>query len=139
MQWRLTEFARTRVASSSRLLTWLTLLIAMLASTARTGATAELAEDLRPFLVTAIDAPDGRAAGILAGPLAETLRNRGISDAPLRVEVTTLRTYREAGCRRLNVRFQQSDVKLGEGPPIDRAAAFQLNYCRDGRPPRRLE
>ncbi len=70
----------------------------------------EVAADLRPFLVAAIDASDGRAAGTLAGPFAELLRSRGISAAPLFVEVTTLRTYREPGCKRLNVQFRQGAV-----------------------------
>lgn len=99
----------------------------------------EVAADLRPFLVAAIDAPDGRAAGTLAGPFAELLRSRGISAAPLLVEVTTLRAYREPGCKRLNVQFRQSAVRVGDPPPIDREIAFQLNYCRDGQPPRTLE
>lgn len=95
--------------------------------------------DLRPLLVAAIDAADGRSAGTLAGPLAEVLRNRGISAAPLLVEVTTLLVYRQPGCKRLNVRFQQRDVRVGTAPPADRELAFQLNYCRDGRAPRSLE
>ena len=99
----------------------------------------EVAADLRPFLVAAIDAPDGRAAGTLAGPFAELLRSRGISAAPLLIEVTTLRAYREPGCKRLNVQFRQGAVKVGDAPPIDREIAFQLNYCRDGQPPRTLE
>ncbi len=103
------------------------------------GASDLVVTDLRPLLVAAIDAPVGRAAGTLAGPLAEVLRSRGISAAPLLVEVTTLRSFGEPGCRRLDVRFRQSAVKLGDAPPTDRSAAFQLNYCRDGQPPRRLE
>lgn len=99
----------------------------------------EVAADLRLFLVAAIDAPDGRAAGTLAGPLAERLRSRGISAAPLLVEVTTLRAYREPGCKRLNVQFRQDAVRIGDAPPVDREIAFQLSYCRDGQPPRTLE
>jgi hypothetical protein len=107
----------------------------------RVGAvrTPEVAADLRPFLVAAIDAPDGRAAGTLKGPFAELLRTRGISAAPLLVEVTTLRAFREPGCKRLNVQFQQRAVKVGDAPPTDREITFQLNYCRDGQPPRSLE
>lgn len=99
----------------------------------------QVVADLRPLLIAAIDSSDGRSAGTLGGSLAEALRNRGISTAPLLVEVTTLRAYREPGCRRLNVRFQQREVRLGDTPPTDRELAFQLNYCRDGRPPRSLE
>ncbi len=98
-----------------------------------------LVEDLRPLLIEAIDAPDGAARGVLAGPPSEVLRRRGVSSEPLEAEVTTLKVYRQAGCRRLNVRFAQRAVKAGDGSPQDRAIAFQLNYCRDGQPPRSLE
>jgi len=105
------------------------------------GATSDVwvVEDLRPLLVQAIDAPGGTSTGILAGPLAQVLRSRAISADPVRVDVTTLKAYREPGCKRLNVRFRQSNVRLGSEPPADRELAFDLNYCRDGRPPRSLE
>jgi len=123
-----------------------TLIVVVLASSAlcgmapaRSDAAPDVVADLRPLLVAAIDAPDGRAAGTLAGPLAEVLRMRGVSAAPLLVEVTTLASHQQPGCKRLNVRFQQRDVKIGNAPPADRELAFQLNYCRDGQPPRSLE
>ncbi|MGH7340301.1 MAG: hypothetical protein ACREKH_07405 [Candidatus Rokuibacteriota bacterium] len=100
---------------------------------------ARVVEDLRPLLVEAIDAVDGAARGVLAGPASEVLRRRGVSSDPLEVEVTTLKVYRQPGCRRLNVRFAQRAVRLGEAPPQDRLMAFQLNYCRNGEPPRSLE
>lgn len=100
---------------------------------------AHVVEDLRPLLVAAIDAADGAARGVLAGPVSEVLRRQGVSAEPLAVEVTTLRTYRQAGCKRLNVRFAQRAVKIGDAPPRDRVISFQLNYCRDGQPPRSLE
>ena len=115
-------------------LSWLALL-----PPAAAAPVSQVVADLRPLLIAAIDSPDGRAAGTLGGALAEVLRSRGISTAPLLVEVTTLRAFREPGCKRLNVRFQQREVKLGDAPPTDRELAFQLNYCRDGRPPRSLE
>jgi hypothetical protein len=104
-------------------------------ATAGTG----VVQDLRPLLLEAIDAADGAARGVLAGPPSEVLRRRGVSSEPLEVEVTTLKVYRQPGCKRLNVRFAQRAVKTGDGPPKDRAMAFQLNYCRDGQPPRSLE
>lgn len=112
---------------------------ALVAPPTGVAATGTVVADLRPLLVAAIDAPDGRATGTLDGPVAESLRRRAVSEAPLLVEVTTLRTYREPGCKRLNVRFEQRAVKLGDAPPADRAAAFQLDYCRDGQPPRSRE
>ncbi len=99
----------------------------------------QVVEDLRPLLVQAIDSFDGSAKGILGGSLAEVLRVRMISTEPLQVHVTTLKTYGEAGCRRLNVQFRQRNVKLADQAPSDRELAIQVNYCRDGRPPRSLE
>jgi hypothetical protein len=105
------------------------------------GATAgaRVVEDLRPLLIEAIDAADGASRGILGGPPSEVLRRRGVSSEPLEVEVTTLKVYRQPGCKRLNVRFAQRAVRTGDRPPQDRAMAFQLNYCRNGEPPRSLE
>lgn len=141
MQRRPTDLARTPLDKRLSRAVVVTVSCSALFAMPRAGAAAapEVAADLRPFLVAAIDAPDGRAAGTLAGPLAEVLRSRGISAAPLLVDVTTLRAYREPGCKRLNVQFHQRQVKLGNAPPTDRELAFQLNYCRDGRPPRSLE
>jgi len=110
-----------------------------MSSAAPAVAGAHVVADLRPLLVAAIDSADGAARGILAGPATEVLRRRGVSGEPLEVEVTTLKVYRQPGCRRLNVHFAQRAVKLGEAPPRDRVIAFQLNFCRDGQPPRSLE
>jgi hypothetical protein len=134
-----TESARRAPGSAYRGL--LAAGIAVCAGVASIDATAgtRLVEGLRPLLIEAIDAADGAARGVLAGPPSEVLRRRGVSSEPLEVEVTTLKVYRQPGCRRLNVRFAQRAVKTGDGPPQDRAMAFQLNYCRDGQPPRTLE
>ena len=115
--------------------------IAVGASVLPIGATAgaRVVEDLRPLLVEAIDAADGASRGVLAGPPSEVLRRRGVSSEPLEVEVTTLKAYRQPGCKRLNVRFAQRAVRSGNAPARDRAIAFQLNYCRDGQPPWSLE
>jgi hypothetical protein len=104
-----------------------------------TTASTHVVQELRHLLVEAIDAADGTSQGVLAGPPSEVLRRRGLSSEPLEVEVTTLKAYRQPGCKRLNVRFAQRAVKGAEAPPRDRAMAFQLNYCRDGQPPRSLE
>jgi hypothetical protein len=102
-------------------------------------ASTHLVQDLRHLLIEALDAADGTSRGVLAGPPSEVLRRRGLSSEPLEVEVTTLKVYRQPGCKRLNVRFAQRAVKAGDAPPRDRAMAFQLNYCRDGQPPQSLE
>jgi hypothetical protein len=133
-----TDLAREALRPRRTLRVAITGLAALLVTPASASASPEVAS-LRPLLVAAIDAPDGRAAGALAGPLAEVLRSRGVSATPLLVEVTTLTIYRQPGCRRLNVRFQQRDVTINNAPPVDRELALQLNYCRDGQAPRSLE
>jgi len=138
---RQTDLARLALGDTRRgLLTASIVLgaaVALIAAPAR--ADPRVVADLRPLLVAAIDATDGAARGVLSGPATEVLRRRGVSSEPLEVEVTTLKVYRQPGCSRLNVHFAQRAVKLGEAPPQDRVMAFQLNYCRDGQPPRSLE
>ncbi|WUR15385.1 hypothetical protein E7V67_009870 [[Empedobacter] haloabium] len=90
----------------------------------------------RELMVEAIDAPDGAARGVLVGELADEIARAFTHGAPLKIEVSTLKRYRQAGCRRLNVRFTADPAALsvpdGEPPkPID----FGIDYCRDGRPP----
>ncbi|MYM95912.1 hypothetical protein [Duganella vulcania] len=90
----------------------------------------------RELMIEAIDAPDGSAHGMLTGEMAEALKRGFGTTAPLRIDVTTLKRYRQEGCRRLNVAFSQDDVRSpgapGGGP---RRIDFGIDYCRDGRPP----
>lgn len=90
-------------------------------------------------MISAIDAPDGRARGVLVGRVADTIAQRFKSTSPLYIDVDTERRYAQAGCSRLNVRFWQDGVQL-PGAPAPRRQTIDLgiNYCRDGRPPRSL-
>ncbi len=94
------------------------------------------AQQIRTLMVAAIDAPSGRATGTLADPLAQALRARFNATGPVLVEVSTLKRYRQAGCRRLNVRFRQDGVTL---PDASRAGPqtvdFGIDYCRNGSAP----
>ena len=49
------------------------------------------------LMVAAIDAPDGQARGILAGPLADAVRAKFNASGPIHVEVSTLKALRPAG------------------------------------------
>ncbi|KQW02852.1 hypothetical protein ASC87_00390 [Rhizobacter sp. Root1221] len=96
-------------------------------------------EDFRPLLVNAIESAEGRAFGILIGPMAEALTTRMKATSPILIDVTTLRRYKQAGCSRLNVRFSQDGVVLpGTDKPRKQTFDLGLNYCRDGQPPRSL-
>ena len=96
--------------------------------------------DARQLLIAAIDAPDGRAHGILTGQLADAITERFKATTPIHVDVSTERRYAQAGCRRLKVRFWQDGVQL-PGVPAPRRLTidFGINYCRDGMPPKSLK
>lgn len=92
--------------------------------------------DARPLLLAAIDAPDGRAHGVLAGPLADAITSRFRATSPVHIDVSTLRRYAQPGCSRLNVRFWQDGVHLpGAAAPRRQTVDFGIDYCRDGLPP----
>lgn len=96
-------------------------------------------QDARTLLVAAIDAPDGRAQGILTGDLAQAITQRFQGRSPINIDVITLKRYAQPGCRRLQVTFWQDGVVLPGAPaPRRQTVAFGLNYCRDGQPPRSL-
>lgn len=95
--------------------------------------------DARPLLLAAIDAPDGRAHGVLSGPMADAITARFKATSPVYIDVSTERRYAQAGCRRLKVSFWQDGVHLPGTPgPRRQTIDFGLNYCRDGLPPRSL-
>ena len=94
-------------------------------------------EMLRALLVAAIDAPDGRAHGILAGDMADAITRRFGASAPVHIDVRTERRYTQAGCSRLQVRFSQDGVQLpGSTPARRQTVDIGINYCRDGLPPK---
>lgn len=96
-------------------------------------------EDFRLLLVSAIDAADGTAKGVLIGPMAEAISTKLKASGPILLDVTTLRRYRQEGCRRFNVRFSQKGIHLPSGGPArDQTLDMGLNYCRDGQPPKSL-
>lgn len=95
--------------------------------------------DARPLLLAAIDAPDGRAHGVLSGPMADAITARFKATSPVYIDVSTERRYAQPGCRRLKVSFWQDGVQLPGAPaPRRQTIDFGLNYCRDGLPPRSL-
>jgi hypothetical protein len=78
----------------------------------------------------AIDAPDGKASGVLNDPVADRFRQASGSTLPVLVEVSTLKHFRQEGCRRLNLRIRQEGTGKGQFG-ID----YGINLCRDGSPP----
>ena len=117
----------------------LPLLLASALSTAASAQQRVPVENAKLLLIAAIDAPDGRAHGILTGALADAITERFKATTPIYVDVSTERRYAQEGCRRLKVRFWQDGVQLpGQPAPRRQTIDFGINYCRDGLPPKSL-
>ncbi len=91
---------------------------------------AEPSATVKQLLLMAIDAPDGKASGVLTDAIADRFRQASGSTLPILVEVTTLKHFRQEGCRRLNLRIRQEGTIKGQFG-ID----YGINLCRDGSPP----
>jgi hypothetical protein len=91
---------------------------------------AEPSATVKQLLLMAIDAPDGKASGVLTDPIADRFRHATGSTLPVLVEVSTFKHFRQEGCRRLNLRIRQEGAGKGQFG-ID----YGINLCRDGSPP----
>lgn len=91
--------------------------------------------NIKPLLLQAIDAPDGRAEGEIVGPIADKFRETTGSNAPVVAEVTTIKRFQQEGCSRLALRLTQNDVPTQDGKRVPFSIEYGLNLCRDGNPP----
>ena len=100
--------------------------------------------DARQLLLAALDAPDGKAHGVLVGEEADAITQRFNATTPIYVDVSTEKRYAQPGCSRLNLRLWQDGVQLpkddtgGMQAPRRQTVDFGIDYCRDGQPPRSL-
>jgi len=106
----------------------------VLACTA-TVANAAQYDSPKTLLMKAIDAPDGKASGEIVGPVAERFRQATGSSAPVLAEVSTIKSFQQEGCKRLQLRLRQGDVTDKEGRRGEIAFTYDFNLCRDGTPP----
>ena len=90
---------------------------------------------VKQLMVRAIDAADGKASGFVLGQIAEKFQRTTGSSARVKAEVTTIKSFQQDGCKRLNVRLTQSDVPTSDGKRADFGIDYGLNMCRDGSPP----
>ncbi|MBI5330056.1 MAG: hypothetical protein HZB71_05525 [Betaproteobacteria bacterium] len=89
------------------------------------------AASLGALMKSAIDAPDGRASGVLNDAVAGLIAKTTGSAAPVVAQIETLSVFRQAGCRRLMATLSQP----APGQP-DAVFPFEMNLCRDGSAPR---
>jgi len=107
-------------------------LIAMVLSA---GSSAAEYSSVKQLLLGAIDATDGRTSGFILGQIAEKFKRTTGSSAPILAEVSTIKSFKQDGCKRLNVRLTQSGVATSEGRAADFGMDYGLNLCRNGSPP----
>lgn len=90
---------------------------------------------VRALLMQALEAPDGQARGIIEGKEADAIHKAtGVND-PVRVEVITLKRFKQAGCSRLAVKLIQPNTPTKSGAKTDFALNYELNLCQNGMPP----
>lgn len=90
---------------------------------------------VKALLMQAMDSPDGASRGIIEGQEADKIHAvTGASD-PVRAEVSTIRKFKQEGCRRLKLRLIQPNAPTRDGKHVDFALDYELNLCRDGSPP----
>ena len=90
---------------------------------------------VKQLMVRAIDTSDGKASGFVLGRIADKFQGTTGSSARVRADVTTIKSFEQEGCKRLNVRLTQSGVPTSDGRSVDFAIDYGLNMCRDGNPP----
>jgi hypothetical protein len=89
----------------------------------------------KALLMQAIDAPDGKASGEIVGPVAERFRQATGSSAPVLADVSTIKSFQQEGCKRLQLRLRQDGVTGKDGKQGEVVFSYDLNLCRDGTPP----
>lgn len=92
---------------------------------------------IKPLLLAAIDAPDGKASGILTGPLASLFKTTTGSKYPLLATVTIVGNFSQSGCKRLNLHLQQQGVRTASDESGIFEVSYGLNLCRNGEAPLR--
>lgn len=108
--------------------------IATLALVATTASAAE-GFSVKTLLIQALNAPDGKAKGNVAGKEADAIHAATGASDPVRAEVSTIKKFNQKGCCRLAVKLVQPNAPTKEGGRTDFALNYELNLCRNGLPP----
>ena len=74
--------------------------------------------NLKWAMLEAIDAPGGVVTGTIVGPIADKFASTTGLRSLVMVEVTTVKNYRQDGCKRLNIRLKQANVSAKDGKSV---------------------
>ncbi len=91
--------------------------------------------NIKPLLIEAIDAPDGKSGGVVTGPLTGFFRQTTGSQQPVIATVTTVAKFDQPGCKRLNLHLKQPGVQTTSGEKKDFDVNYGFNLCRNGDAP----
>jgi len=98
-------------------------------------ASADESFSVKALLMQALNAPDGKAKGVVEGKEASAIHAATGASDPVRAEVSTIKKFNQEGCSRLAVRLVQPNTPTREGGKTDFALNYELNLCRNGMPP----
>jgi hypothetical protein len=94
--------------------------------------------DIKPLLVAALDR--GEAHGVLVGEPAQWIAQHFRTNAPIEIDVKTVKALSRPGCMRLAITTAQDGVwdynrEQRAREPERKAFTWMVNYCRDGSLP----
>jgi hypothetical protein len=108
---------------------------ALLALLMAHNVTATEFTSVKSLMMQALNAEDGKAHGFTDGKEADAIHTATGATDPVRVEVSTLKHFRQAGCSRLAVKLIQPNTPTKQGSKVDFALNYELNLCLNGSPP----
>ena len=98
------------------------------------GTPSAHAEEMTRLIRTA--AAEGSMEGEVTGKVAEFWKKVTRSNSPLYTKITTIKTFSQPDCRRLNISLAQENVPTKSGEKLVYRQDFQMNVCSDGTPPK---
>lgn len=91
--------------------------------------------NLKDVLIEAIDAPGGQITGRLIGPTADIISRTTQSAAPIELEVSTLKSFKQEGCKQFRIVLRQRNIQTTNGQMGIFEPIYTMNMCRNGSPP----
>jgi opacity protein-like surface antigen len=114
----------------------LAMALALSAAGVVNAASAPTYSQAHDLLVAAIKS--GQASGQLMGDIDQAFADQFSSGGRLLATARVLSSFKQAGCKRLELDFTKEDVPTPQGN-TEVHLNTQLNYCLDGSPPESLE
>jgi hypothetical protein len=110
--------------------------ILLLCSLILAANAANAAESVKSLLISALNAPDGKASGVVEGKEVDYIHAQTGATDPVQAEVSTVKIFaNEPGCGRLALKLVQPNMPTKDGKREDFFMKYELNICKDGTSP----